>query len=39
VKYDAACKVAIIEADLMGMSYTDALLNQGACDEKVLIDI
>ena len=39
MKYDVTRKVAIIGAGLVGMSYAYALLNQGACDEMVLIDI
>lgn len=39
MKYDTARKIAIIGTGLVGMSYAYALLNQGACDEMVLIDI
>ncbi|MBR2916212.1 MAG: L-lactate dehydrogenase [Clostridia bacterium] len=37
--YPDSRKVAIVGTGMVGMSYAYAMLNQGACDELVLIDI
>ena len=39
MKINDTRKVVLVGAGFVGMSYAYALLNQGGCDELVLIDI
>ncbi|HEY8364162.1 MAG TPA: L-lactate dehydrogenase, partial [Haloplasmataceae bacterium] len=39
MNYDESRKVVLVGTGFVGMSYAYALVNQGGCDELVLIDI